>query len=280
MDSLLIIHHNDLDGRCAAAIMARWAKDVPSIHFHEVDYNTLNPLSEVQLGDTVAVVDFSLTPDVMATLRAKGHEVIWCDHHATAADYPYTDLRGYRDFSEKGLSGAECTWRFCFPKDPIPWAATLIGDYDSWRLTEAPLCFQFYEGLKLYPTTPGDPFWYAVLNETRIVQEVIDKGRTAIQYRDNYCQSIADGYGYETAIGGHKAFAMNLYRFGSKAYGQRFGQYPICIGYMHDGSKFIVSLYSETVDVSVIAKDLGGGGHKGASGFVCEELPFSPRSGP
>ena len=41
-----------------------------------------------------------------------------------------------------------------------------------------------------------------------------------------------------------------------------------------DGDKWTVSLYSTSVDVSEIAKKYGGGGHKGASGFHCKELPF------
>lgn len=38
--------------------------------------------------------------------------------------------------------------------------------------------------------------------------------------------------------------------------------------------QFTVSLYSETVDVGAIAKAHGGGGHKGAAGFVCDTLPW------
>ena len=40
--------------------------------------------------------------------------------------------------------------------------------------------------------------------------------------------------------------------------------------------KWTVSLYTdkEHVDVSVAAKNRGGGGHKQAAGFQCEELPF------
>lgn len=40
------------------------------------------------------------------------------------------------------------------------------------------------------------------------------------------------------------------------------------------GDLFKVSMYSEFVDVSEIAVKYGGGGHKGASGFQCTELPF------
>jgi nanoRNase/pAp phosphatase (c-di-AMP/oligoRNAs hydrolase) len=75
-------------------------------------------------------------------------------------------------------------------------------------------------------------------------------------------------------IGGQKAYALNAYRFGSQGFGEKAKEYPVCIAFIYDGRQFTVSLYSETVDVSTIAKSFGGGGHKGAAGFVCKELPF------
>ena len=38
-----------------------------------------------------------------------------------------------------------------------------------------------------------------------------------------------------------------------------------------------VSLYTifDHIDVSEIAKKYGGGGHKNAAGFVCDNLPFN-----
>ena len=56
------------------------------------------------------------------------------------------------------------------------------------------------------------------------------------------------------------------------------GKYDaLCLFYWHPTHlKWTISLYSqgESVDVSVIAKAHGGGGHKGAAGFRAEELPF------
>jgi hypothetical protein len=99
-------------------------------------------------------------------------------------------------------------------------------------------------------------------------------GKSAIKYRDNYCAGLCKSYGHETEIDGQKAYACNQFMFGSGGFGERFNQYPVCLAYIHDGKKFSVSLYSTTIDVSIIAKKHGGGGHKGAAGFVCEELPF------
>ena len=45
-----------------------------------------------------------------------------------------------------------------------------------------------------------------------------------------------------------------------------------------NGRKWVVSLYHARhrtdLDLSVIAKNNGGGGHRGACGFLCYELPF------
>ena len=47
--------------------------------------------------------------------------------------------------------------------------------------------------------------------------------------------------------------------------------------FVFDGSKWTVSIYStnKNIDCSELAKKYGGGGHKGAAGFQCENLPFS-----
>jgi len=279
-----IFHHNDADGRCAAAIMVKWHDRGPQtsdIVFHEVDYKSKIDIDVIKKGDKVAVVDFSFLPETMAKIRERADEVIWCDHHVTAKEYGYDDLAGYRDFSKKGLSGCECTWKFCFPDRAIPRAVELIGDYDSWRMELAPACLKFYEGIKTFDTQPfHDDFWSVLLNFSKqfdqdtLVDEILWIGKSCIKYRNNYCKDIREGYGYNTFIDGHTAFATNMYHFGSQGFGEKFQQYPVCIAYIHDGKKFTVSLYSETVDVSEIAKKFGGGGHKGAAGFVCEALPF------
>ena len=125
--------------------------------------------------------------------------------------------------------------------------------------------------------------------------QIIINGSIAIQYRDQYCKRICDQYGYEIALplwpatmpppGSRnpeitelvklRAWVTNIYGFGSRGFVERFKEYDVCVAYIHDGKKFTVSLYSEKVDVSGIAKMFGGGGHKGAAGFVCEHLPWT-----
>ncbi|RPH72964.1 hypothetical protein EHM76_05685 [bacterium] len=141
----------------------------------------------------------------------------------------------------------------------------------------APDCSWFYEGLKIEERSdPLHYLWSQLLDPgyQQKVDAIIKAGQVAIRYRDNYCEGLCKAFGYETEIDGVKAYACNQFMFGSKGFGEHFNQYPLCLAYIHNGRQFIVSLYSETIDVSVIAENHGGGGHKGAAGFNCEQLPW------
>jgi len=278
---MIVFHHNDADGRCSAAIVRRWLvmqsrkpKGDTSIRFVEMDYKMACPVDQIKKDETVVIVDFSFPPLVMGQIQAATDiGVIWCDHHATAKDYNYK-LAGERDFTDKGRAGCECTWDYLFPHDPIPRAVVLLGDYDAWRMYCAPECLEFYEGLKMEDTSPESTLWKDLF-DGRLVGDVVEKGRMAIQYRDIYCREMRKAFGYETEIDGIKAYACNISRFGSPGFGEMLKKYPICISYAHDGERFTVNLYSETVDVGAIAKNHKGGGHKGAAGFICGPgLPF------
>jgi oligoribonuclease NrnB/cAMP/cGMP phosphodiesterase (DHH superfamily) len=269
---MIILYHNDLDGQCAAAIiMKKFGKTDPSIA-HAMDYGQAIPYEKME-GKYVYIVDFCLKPEAMEKTRSKSLGVYWCDHHASAKDYPYQDLPGVRDFAEYGKAGCECTWEYLH-RDKIPPMVELIGDYDTWRHNLKPRSAQFHAGMKIQDTNPGSEIWNHMDDEERINQ-IIEDGKKIIPYRDNYCTDIRNRFGYEAVIIGFRAKVMNVCGFGSPMFGEEYDKYDICISYVFDGTHYRVSLYSGTVDVSVIAKRFGGGGHKGASGFICKELPFT-----
>jgi len=270
-----IFFHNDLDGHCAGAIV--WNFHSQDGEFIEVDYKDKIDVDAIQPNEEIIILDFSFKPDVMAKVLEKTKRVIWIDHHKTAKEYPYLGLvGGLRDFEDKSMSGCELTWNYFCDENDVPEAVLLIGDYDKWALKFQPDCFEFYEGMKLEKNDPKALVWGILFgpNADPWVDEIKEHGEVAIKYRDNYCAEIIKSNGYEIEIDGYKGFALNLYGFGSKTFGDLFHTYDFCLAYIHDGEKFTVSLYSGKIDVSVIAKKYGGGGHVGASGFTCEILPF------
>lgn len=270
-----IFHHNDLDGKCAAAIVLHYVTgDDYHTELIEIDYKDKVDVETIQEDERVVIVDFSFKPEVMAEVLKRTKNVIWLDHHKTAFEYRYgVTLDGLRSLDK---AGCELAWEFFTNGLKPPQAVILIGDYDKWALKFQPECFQFYEGMKLFDNGPRDEIWDLLFQENEIMSErVIGAGKYSIMYRDNYCANIRKTFGYEVEFEGHLAYATNFYQFGSMGFGEKFRQYDFVIAYIHDGKKFTVSLYSDNrVDVGKLCQRYGGGGHTGAAGFVCEELPW------
>lgn len=300
----MVIHHNDADGRCAAAIVGRSnfmrtgdGKLPTDIEYIEADYaKTKDELWVSDICDRVEraydsdpdytvifVVDFSLPEAMMARLRQVA-TVYWIDHHVTAAKYDYQDMPGLRDYVDKRSSGCELAWRYCFPDEAVPQIVTLIGDYDTWRLQYEDRCKPLIVAMDASQTPPGHTWWTAALGlcdalPNDIVNNMILQGDAMIEYRDGYCKGLADAYGYETEWEGHKCYALNVYRMGSMAFGDKMKKYDICLAYIHDGQQFTFSAYSEKpeIDCGALCKNYGGGGHRSAAGAVVYSLPFEKK---
>lgn len=280
---MICFHHNDLDGRCAAAIVNKWWRpreaEGQRAVFVELDYKDAVPVDAVCPGEQVVIVDFSFKPEVMAEVFNRTDKVIWCDHHKTAKGYDYgREIAGVRDFSEKGRAGCEVTWDYLFPNTSRPWAVTLVGDHDAWRWEHGEATAEFNQGVKVFDTSPESLQWLSLLMDDNaasvLIGSIRNAGKYCLRFRDSFCKDYADSYGFETEFEGHKAFAMGIYMFGSGGFGERFKQYPMCLSFVYLGDKWTVGLYSETIDVGEIARKHGGGGHKGAAGFICDQLPF------
>lgn len=270
-----IYYHNDADGRCSAAIVLA-LHATPNCELIECDYNKEIDLSTIEVDEEIIIVDFSFKPEVMYKLLEITLDVIWIDHHITTMSYDYNNdsIDGIRSIE---YAACELTWQYFMQDDNphnVPWAVKYIGDYDNWEFKYANETKQFYEGLKMFDTSPQSELWVSLFNNENIVQ-IGDAGFYATTYRNKYCQDIRDAYSYETIFEGHRALCMNVYKFGSFAFGDKFNHYDMCISYIHDGSNYVVSLYSDgKINVSEVAKKYGGGGHVGAAGFVMGELPF------
>lgn len=274
---MICIHHNDMDGRCAAAIVWKACGD-SRLKMVEMDYKMQFDVESVSPGEGVIIVDFSLPPADMARLLERTQAVVWIDHHVTAQAYPYQHLEGLRDFTEKGRSGAELTWRYFYPSEKPPHVVDIVGSYDSWR-HDIPGDNEFHEGMKLGDNMgPIGIVWRRLLAEESylLLRHIISNGSIAIAVRDSYCSEMAKAFGYTTLFEGLHCYVMNVYRYGSQMFGEKIKQYDACIAFAYDGKKFTVSMYSgdDKPIVNQVCKKYGGGGHNHAAGFICEKLPF------
>lgn len=286
-----IFYHNDLDGRCSAAIAMRnkeleaEAEAQGGFDLIEIDYTDEVPVWKIRNGEPVFILDFSFKPDVMEQVMEKTQDITWIDHHKTAT-YDYgRELKGLRDVREKMFSACELTWMYFYRDKQMPDAVKFIGDRDKWAWKYRKDSEPFNLGMRAFPHLPQDNIWNILFVEdiegniegNLFIDKVQRTGETCKNFRDNLCYDYMR-YGFECWLEYNKnhylCFARGIYFFGSEGFGKNFEKYDICISFEFDGEKHVIGLYSSTVDVAEIAKSYGGGGHKGASGFLNPTMPF------
>jgi len=288
-------YHADADGRCAgfwvklsAAITDKSQYD---IKFIEINYGMPFPFDIIQQDEQIYIVDYSIEPQEMLRLLEITKDVTWIDHHKTAiakyVDFP-CDIRGVR------VDGvAACMLTYCYlhhmtdrgigtiiPFDTsmtekAPKFTKLITDWDVWKFEYGNDTRNFITNFNTRDFCPWSSNWddFFINDCERICDIFIRDGAMMNRFRDQWAKEYCRVKGFETVIDGRKAFAMNLGMCNSE-YFKSISGYDILMPFCFDGETWTVSMYSQTVDVSEIAKKYGGGGHKGASGFQCKELPF------
>jgi len=230
--------------------------------------------------------------------------VVWIDHHKSSIETHPNDIDGYRI---DGVAACRLAWQWFniaehnaqnqtnealqvplpLKKDFIdrivsePWAVRLAGEYDIWdkRDTNAEL---FQHGLRseaLYTNT-WDALLSSDIGDEGTVARLLNQGR-ALQYvKTQENTSIIQHSGFTMRFEGLTFLACNHARFNSFLFIDGLKpEHQACLGFAWRGKQWTVSLYHapghEDIDLSLIAAKYGGGGHRGACGFTCLDLPFS-----
>jgi len=139
--------------------------------------------AQVEEGEMILILDFSLPPEDMVRLVERAGQVYWIDHHDThlqsAEAHGYADIPGVRiDGSDKDQPAAcELAWSFFMDESdglyaempaewrtPVPRAVELIGRYDMWDHDDTPNVLAFQEGMKSIPNDPGSRIWDEVIS--------------------------------------------------------------------------------------------------------------------
>jgi len=272
---ICLYHSADLDGFCSGAIVKY---KFPECDLYGINYGDDVPWELIMKHKKVYIVDFCLqpfNPDMMQLMKIA--DVTWIDHHKSsieeAVDYMY-DCKGIQ---LEGTGACILTWEHLFPGEKIPLIVTLLGKYDVWDHSDKrgiPLQY----GMRILNTNPNNQELWSMYFEDVSIDHIIEEGKLIIKYIDQeneiYCRSCA----FEVELEGLKCIAINRLITNSKLFDSIWDdkKYDAMLTFGWRKNKWTVSLYSdkENIDVSKVAKKYGGGGHRGASGFQCEELPF------
>ena len=271
-------HSADLDGHCSGAIIKR---KYPECEMIGINYGQEFPWQTIEEGEIVFMVDFSLQPFCDMDRLNSMCKLIWIDHHKTAIDAAHkAGFLAYEQSLMVAKAGCELTWEHLYPGIEMPSAILFLGRYDVWDLTENVLEFQY--GMRLHrDTLPDSEIWeLAISYDVPFVRDTIRSGHMILEYQISQSAKYAASCAFDTEIDGLPAIAMNIGMANSQMFESvlDLDKHKIMMPFVWKDGKWTVSLYTvnETgIDVGLIAKSFGGGGHKQAAGFQCNELPFS-----
>ncbi|MDD3039609.1 DHH family phosphoesterase [Bacteroides sp.] len=275
----VIYHHNDLDGICSAVVMQNYLESkgffVAAI---PVQYGDRWDAELVSRVDFVAVVDFTF-PDMNALSAAS--QLIWIDHHETAQKlnpelWNDPKIAGIRSID---LAACELTWHWCTIGMRTPNIVKWIGDRDIWKFAFNPyttlVCATAF--LKLTSADSEDwPLLMDPIDSAKIEDEYISQGKILQEAQK---KRIIDAvqHGRRVRLEGFNTLAVNATNDTSE-----LGQfiyteldYELALIYNIDENlKTRCSLRSNRPDVNcaTIAQKFGGGGHKGAAGFIIDNI--------
>lgn len=290
---IVIYHSADLDGVCSAAICT---KKYPEATLIGYDYWQELPWDQLPPNQDIIMVDVSVNMPEMVNLAVHSNSLTWIDHHASAIkefeqsliDYPHwVEDHRFTSVLEIGKAGCELAWEYLFPNEPMPKAVKLLGTYDVFRQDNAEYwnwsVLPFQWGMRLITRTKVEDFDPFLLMDNEVAEDriqdyidtIMEQGSTVLQYQQQQDEAAMRG-AFEVEFQGLRAIACNIKGVGSLAFNSVYDpekhDLMVAFGFGHGKWAFSLRTTHEHVDVSVIAKQFGGGGHKAAAGFAVLEL--------
>jgi hypothetical protein len=125
---------------------------------------------------------------------------------------------------------------------------------------------------------PNSHAWHELWSDTDCLNSALLDGSIIVGYKKEVSSGTAKSGAFKAEIDGVPVIALNTTEASSKAFDSvkddpKFADCKAMLRFcLNSDHKWTYSLYSEEIDVSEICKNHGGGGHKGAAGFVSDTL--------
>jgi uncharacterized protein len=234
-----------------------------------------DPLDANELrGALVVFVDIAPPNRALRALGEEALQVVVLDHHVTALERYASDpalqnalaAQGHRVHFDLGRSGAVLSWQYFHPDAAIPLMLRYVEDMDLWNwslpqseavnaaLSSHPRRFEVWDALAKEPIDDlageGEP----ILRAQRMEVERSLQNAHPISLGTRRVEAV-NALNHRSLIG-HELAKRSAYGL------------PCGVVYRLQGRRVDVSIYSTgAFDVSQIAGEYGGGGHRNAAGF-------------
>lgn len=290
MKTKVIYHSADFDGIFCREI-AKQALQNQSLIAHDLNFIGWNHGDEkipYNKEDITFILD--LSPECLADYNGEVEEnIFWIDHHKTAIEKFNPLLKGYRI---DGVAACRLTWQWFNNKLDLPnkeafvnrevdepLSVQLAGEYDVWdkRNYQAELLQYALRSVEL-----TEDVWknLLTLHDDLVTCNFLHNGVISRFYAGKMDDNLMKK-SFILKWEGLTWLTINTGSFNSLTFKLRDlpeTGHDALLGFMFNGKNWMVSLYHARhrtdIDLSEIAKKYNGGGHRGACGFTCKQLPF------
>lgn len=295
MKPLIIYHANCTDGFGAA--YCAWLEFGDQAEYFPAHYG-VKILDEVEvINRDVYILDFSFDALVTGEIIELADHVTWLDHHKTAFEawceeerQLYVDETEYTHIVlDNNKSGTMLAWEYFSGGQPAPDWVRWIDDRDRWQFKLAD-SKAFHAGMSARRPWTFEQ-WHDMAQTGEFTWPVIAEGNTLLgaqkaqvkssakharkcrlhfnvgQHGDDSFSNVSVSNGYYRGFDGLAVNTnVHMSEVGHELANQS-GSYGL-VWYLGSDNLAKVSLRSNgDYDVSAIAKQFGGGGHKNAAGF-------------
>lgn len=268
MSNLVVYHAKCPDGFTAAWVFYRWFKEgnlLDEVEFYAATHG--DPPPDVE-GRVVYVVDFSYPRETLLKMRDEAENIEVYDHHVTAQKE--LEGLGFCTFDME-RSGAGIAWDEMFPDKPRPNLVNYVEDRDLWR-------FALPYSKAVNAVYQSHPWTFEALDklaETPI-EDMIAQGEAIVRFRTKLVETSVSYAEEVTILGDEVLMVCSWLPQLRSVLGHRLCQdrpFSVLWWPRADGSVGLsFRSTDEGRDVAEIAKALGGGGHRNASGAVTDNL--------
>lgn len=276
MNPLVVYHGGCRDGFTAATLwhMLAWLLgSTPERWDERFVYGSYGGfvMPELDKTDDVVFVDFSMGREELIETAGRVNTVTVLDHHATAIKNLVDMPANVNCVLDNSRSGAMITWDFLMPGATPPVLVKYVQDADLWRW-ELPHGKEFAAWLSTVDYT-FDGFKEAIQRAELDFDGIVVEG-SAVWAKE---QKLMIEAASEARLVDGIPYCAAPYSLGSETANLLLDMYSNApyAGYYtrRKNGTFQFGLRSrdETVDVSLIAEQYGGGGHKTAAGFIVDK---------
>jgi oligoribonuclease NrnB/cAMP/cGMP phosphodiesterase (DHH superfamily) len=215
-------------------------------------------------GKNVVILDFSFDNKTTKKLIKDANNLLVIDHHKSAMVELHDISNTIFDMNK---SGATMSWEFFHPGKEPPKFIQYITDRDLWKW-ELPYSKEFSAAFDMVPFEFEE---FEKFEDDSVFDDAVKRGSFILAYSKTVVKKVCE------KATSKKYKDMDVLVVNSSHWMSEIGaklspdcDFALIWFYSHDEQKTKVSLRSfhDHVDVSEIAKDFRGGGHRKAAGFT------------